>query len=266
MKTPGEILAKTESGLPASSWTSPTRTTSNTRKQQDAPLTQETKLIINKLFLRFMAIYGHKFKSRFESEEELRFTKREWALSLRGYSENEVMAAVERCKAIKAWMPEIAEFLDILHEVNGDHGLPGMRDAYIEACMHAEHPLAHQWSHPAVYHAGRETGWFRLRSEEEQQVLPAFGYQYDVMCRRVREGESLQQPVPKAIENKQANTVADFIQRFTAAHELEPEEGATLLFYLTLPCGSRIRKRLQQQSQQKLDQRSAGITLPDEAC
>jgi hypothetical protein len=218
------------------------------------------------IFTRFMTIYGHKLKSSFETEDELRLVKREWALSLDGYGEAELVAAVNRCKETSSWMPSIAEFIAIVQEVNGDFGLPGVRDAYIEACMHAEHPLAHQWSHPAVYHAGRETGWFRLRSEGEQQVLPAFGYHYDVMCRRVREGESLEQPVPKAIESKQANTVADFIQRFTAAHELEPEEGATLLFYLTLPRGSRIRKRLQEQSQRKLDQRGAGITLPDEVC
>ncbi|MET3998611.1 replication protein P [Marinobacterium sp. MBR-109] len=266
MKTPAGILGKSANGLPQPSWTSRTPTGNDAREQAKAqPISAETKTLVNMIFARFMAIYGHKFKSCFETEDELRIAKREWALSLRGYGESELVAAVNRCKETLAWMPTISEFLALLREISGDHGLPGMRDAYIEACMHAEHPLEHPWSHPAVYHAGRETGWFRLRSEEERQVLPAFSYQYDVMCRRVREGESLEQPVPVAIENKQANTVADFIQRFTAEHDLEPEEGATLLYYLTLPRGSKIRQRMQQQSQQKLDQRAAGITLPDEA-
>lgn len=217
------------------------------------------------IFARFMAIYGHKFKSCFETENELRLAKREWALSLEGYGEAELVAAVNRCKETTSWMPSIAEFIDILRDINGDFGLPGVRDAYAEACLHADHPLHHQWSHPAVYHAGRETGWFLLRSEEESKALPAFRYHYEVICRRVRQGEALDQPVPPALEDKQANTVADFIQRFTAEHELAPEEGATLLYYLTLPRGSRIRKRLQAQSQQKLDQRGSAITLPDEA-
>lgn len=210
-----------------------------------------------------MAIYGHKFKSRFESEEELRFTKREWALSLRNFSENEVMAAVERCKEAKAWMPEIAEFLDMLHDANGDFGLPGVRDAYTEACMHADHPVRHHWSHPAVYHAGRETGWFLLRTEEESRALPAFRYHYEVMCRRVREGETLDHPVAPALEDKQANTVAEFIQWFTETHGLAPEEGASLLYYLTLPEGTRTRTRLYHQAQAKADQRGLGIRLPE---
>ncbi|MDY6890836.1 MAG: replication protein P [Pseudomonadota bacterium] len=216
------------------------------------------------VFARFMAIYGHKFKSCFETEQELRIAKREWALSLRGYGEAELVAAVNRCKETLAWMPAISEFLALLREITGDHGLPGTRAAYIEACMHAEHPLEHHWSHPAVYYAGRETGWFRLRSEEERHALPAFSYQYDVICQRVRRGEPLQQPVPLAIENKQANTAAEFIQRFSAEHGLEPEEGATLLYYLTLPRSSKIRQRLRQRSQRTLDQRGAGILLPEE--
>ena len=265
MKTPDEILGKNASGLPQPSWTSRTPTGRQAQGSGHAqPISAETKTLVNMIFARFMAIYGHKFKSCFETEDELRIAKREWALSLKGYNESELVAAVNRCKETLAWMPTISEFLALLREISGDHGLPGVRDAYTEACMHAEHPLKHQWSHPAVYYAGRETGWFRLRSEEERQVLPVFSYQYEVLCRRVREGESLQQPVPIAIEDKQVNTVADFIQRFTAEHQLEPEEGATLLYYLTLPKGSRIRSRLQQQSQQKLDQRGTGIRLPDE--
>lgn len=214
------------------------------------------------IFARFMAIYGHKFKSCFETEDELRIAKREWALSLAGYNESELVAAVNRCKESTAWMPSIAEFLAILRDINGDFGLPGLRDAYMEACMHADHPVRHHWSHPAVYHAGRETGWFLLRTEEESRALPSFRYHYDVICRRVREGEDLDQPVPPALENKQANTVADFIQAFTEEHALAPEEGASLLYYLTLPEGTRTRARLYRQAQEKADRRGLGIQLP----
>ncbi|MBV1787244.1 hypothetical protein KQ940_04175 [Marinobacterium sp. D7] len=217
------------------------------------------------IFARFMAIYGHKFKSCFETEDEIRIAKREWALSLRGYGEGELVAAVNRCKETLAWMPTISEFLAILRDIGGDFGLPSVRDAYIEACMHAEHPLRHRWSHPAVYLAGRNTGWFELRSEDEADVLPRFRYQYEVLCRRVREGEELELPVVPAIENKQDSTVARYMLAFAEEQGLEPEFACSLLYYLTLPKGSATRARMKQQAQAQLDAKGLQIELPDQA-
>ncbi|GGB83157.1 hypothetical protein GCM10011352_06240 [Marinobacterium zhoushanense] len=217
------------------------------------------------IFARFMAIYGHKFKSCFETEDEIRIAKREWALSLRGYGEGELVAAVNRCKETLAWMPTISEFLAILRDIGGDFGLPVTRDAYIEACMHAAHPRRHRWSHPAVYLAGRNTGWFELRSEDEAEVLPRFRYQYEVLCRRVREGEELELPVVPAIENKQDSTVARYMLAFAEEQGLEPEFACSLLYYLTLPKGSATRERMKQQAQAQLDAKGLQIELPDQA-
>ncbi len=215
------------------------------------------------IFARFMAIYGYKYKSCYETDDELRIAKREWALSLRGYGERELVAAVNRCKETLAWMPTISEFLGILRDIGGDFGLPSTRDAYQEACFHADQPMEHDWSHPAVYHAGRSTGWFELRSEDEAQVFPRFAYQYETLCRRVRQGEELELPVPVAIENKQDSTLARFMLAFAEQHGLEESEACSLLFYLTLPKGSKVRQRLQAQAQARLEQIHPGLKLPD---
>ncbi len=205
-----------------------------------------------------MAIYGHKFKSCFETENEIRLAKREWALSLEGYSEAALVAAVNQCKESLAWMPSISEFLAILRELHGDFGLPSVADAYYEACLKAQEPASHQWTHPAVYWAGREVGWFRLRSEEASQVQPAFHYAYEQLCQRVRKGESIELPVIKGLDDKQDNTTALFILNFAQQQGITED----LLYYLTKPKGTLVRDRLRAQAQAQLDAKGIQITLP----
>ncbi len=216
------------------------------------------------IFARFMAIYGHKFKSCFESENEIRLAKREWALSLSGYSEAELVAAINRCKETLAWMPTVSEFIAILNDLNGDYGLPAVRTAYIEACMNADKPSAHHWSHRAIYHAGRATGWFRLRSEEERQVLPDFRYNYEVICRRVRAGEELDEPVPVALENKSDDTLAAFIRQWSESQSVDEVTATKLLYFMTKPKGSRTRAKFKALAQKQLLELKLPISLPDD--
>ena len=67
------------------------------------------------LFARFMVIYGHKFKSIYNSAEELIIAKREWATSIQNYTEDVLVAALERAKVTYSWMPSIAEFVQLKH-------------------------------------------------------------------------------------------------------------------------------------------------------
>lgn len=219
--------------------------------------------MINMVFTRFMAIYGHKFKSSFETEAEMRIAKREWAMSLGNFSENELVAAVSICKETLSWAPSIAEFLVILQNLNSAFGLPDVRSAYREVCFNALSPSSHSWSHNVVYHAGRLTGWFELRSEPEKQTFPLFSYHFDIMCHRFRKGEILEQPVMVAIEDKQTSTLFSFINQWSIDNELSPEVGSSLLYYMTKPVGSRTRATFKANSQQQLNEMSLSITLPD---
>jgi len=210
-----------------------------------------------------MAIYGHKFKSCFESETEIRIAKREWALSLRGYGERELVAAIDHCKAQLAWMPTISEFLDILRQHTGDFGLPGARAAYEEACHHALHPLEHHWSHPAVYQAGRATGWFELRSEPDHRVFPLFSYNYDLLCRRVRAGEVLDEPVTPALPDKSDNTMFANMESWAEEAGLSMQEASKLLFYMTKPKHSKVRQRFRAQAEKACVSRGITTQLPE---
>jgi len=225
-------------------------------------LSVEVKTLVNMIFARFMAIYGHKFKSCFETQDEIRIAKREWALSLEGFSESELVAAIDYCKENSAWMPSISEFLQVLRNLTGDYGLPAVKHAYEEACLNADQASTHQWSHPAVYHAGKATGWFQLRTEDEADVLPDFRYNYEVICRRVRQGEEITQPVPVALPDKTDNALFRFILAWGEKHEIKPEIASKWLFYLTKPKGTQVRARFQKQAQSEADLH--GIILPDD--
>lgn len=266
MKTAKEILEKNASALPQPSWTSTTPTGSPQIQVEQAAareISSKTKTMINMVFTRFMAIYGHKFKSSFETEAEMRIAKREWAMSLGNFSENELVAAVSICKETLAWAPSIAEFLVILQNLNDAFGLPDVRSAYREACFNAQSPSKHSWSHNVVYHAGRETGWFELRSQSEKQTFALFSYHYDIMCHRFRKGEILEQPVSVAIEDKQTSTLFSFIAQWSIDNELSAEVGSSLLYYMTKPVGSRTRATFKANSQQQLDGMSSCVKLPD---
>lgn len=216
------------------------------------------------LFTRFTVIYGHKFKSVFQREDEIRIAKREWALSLRGYTEQEMVAAIDRCKEQFEWMPTIAEFLGLMRKDLQDYGLPQALSAYHEACMHADHPRDHDWSHPAVYFAGRATDWFRLRTEDKRDVMPDFEFNYRQLCQRVMEGENLEVPIAQALPDKSSNTLALFVKQWGEQQGLTPEQAATLLYYLEKPKGSPVRQHFKKQAQARLEQWQLTLTLPDD--
>ena len=216
------------------------------------------------IFARFMTIYGHKFKSVFENEGEIRIAKREWALSLRDYTEQELVLAVTRCKEDFVWMPTISEFLSVLKKGFEDFGLPSALKAYHEACYHADRPRDHNWSHAAVYVAGRETDWFRLRGEEKSQVYSDFEFNYRKICQRVLAGESLEVPLPKGLPDKSSNTLAEFIQQWGEDNPVTPEQAATLLYYLQKPKDSPVRAHFKQRAEERLVEWGLQLELPDD--
>lgn len=214
------------------------------------------------VFARFMTIYGHKFKSTFDSAEEIIVAKREWALSLSRYTEAELVAAVNLCKEKFAWMPSIAEFISVLHEVSDNLGLPSVEEAYEEACMHAGNPRQHDWSHPVVYHAGRNSDWFRVRTEDKQDIFPTFDSHYRMLCQRFAAGERFEVPNPVALPDHSSATLAQFMRQWSETQGVSAERAATLLYYLSKPQGQ-VRNDLKLKAEQKAADWGLDIQLPD---
>jgi len=77
----------------------------------------------------------------------------------------------------------------------------GEHDAYLEACRARSPRAAQQWSHPAVYLAGRDSGWFFLANNTERTSWPVFREHYQAYCTRVLRGEQLKVPEPEQLEH-----------------------------------------------------------------
>ena len=87
-------------------------------------------------------------------------------------------------------------------------GLPDAHAAYREACLAPEPKHAQRWSHPAVFHAGRDAGWFFLASTTEAKAFPVFEKHYRAVCDRIVAGEVLQLPAPDQAETSAAALAA----------------------------------------------------------
>jgi hypothetical protein len=224
--------------------------------------TAQTKTLVNMLFARFMTIYGHKFKSTFESEQEIVIAKREWATSLQGYGEDVLVLAIERAKREYNWMPTIAEFLQLLQQCQQAFGLPDAESAYVEACRHADSPSNHGWSHAAVYHAGRMTGWYELRQGEQKRLRPRYQANYQGLCERVLRGEQLAMPPLPALPDQRTDHLFRLIEQWCTDVGVTLQQGHSLLYYLHKHPATPLYRQLREQAQRQLLELGLEIVLP----
>ena len=222
-----------------------------------------TKELVNRVFVRFMAIYGHKFKSTFETTDEIALVKREWAISLQPYDEDVVMAAIELTKQNYSWPPAIAEFLQLIEKCQISFGLPAAEQAYEEACRYADQALEHDWSHAVVYHAGKQTGWFELRSLSTEQIWPRFQQQYKILCDKVLAGQVLTMPGQLCLPEPNSSELFQLISAWGKAHSLSDEEAQSGLYYLHLVARNPLREKLRQQQIKKHPQLSLPESIDD---
>lgn len=105
-----------------------------------------------------------------------------------------IKKGLEKIKS--SFVPDIDEFIQYCKPTLKDFGLPEPYVAFREACKngydmkYGEHVT---WSHPAVFHAGSETGWFNIEKSEK-----LFLANYEMTCRIVFEGGALRD-LPKLI-------------------------------------------------------------------
>lgn len=116
------------------------------------------------------------------------------------------MLAAKRVIKTQDYLPAIAALVRACEQGFDLFGLPSPRQAYLEACSAPSPKREHNWSHKAVYFAGKATGWYLLANEPEAVALPLFDYNYNLLCKRVMQGESLAldipEPLPEKIERK----------------------------------------------------------------
>jgi len=146
---------------------------------------------INQVFALFRVNYHNQYYAAFSDTQLLNQTKKLWLESLSRFSPSTILMAARRAIEGSEYLPTLHRMIGYCQGDLASHGLPDPHRAYREAC-HAPSPKAgHNWSHPAVYFAGRDADWFFLASSPEHIAFPLFKQHYQRWCERVIAGESL---------------------------------------------------------------------------
>ncbi len=154
---------------------------------------------INQAFAEFELAYHNQFHKAFAADGSLALAKKYWLQSLQEFPAEVIRRAARHVVQTQEYLPTLAAMITACDNAPALFGLPNAEAAYREACLAPEPKAAHHWSHPAVYFAGRETGWFLLQSEPQSVAFPQFDYHYTQLCRRVLRGETLDAPIAPAL-------------------------------------------------------------------
>jgi hypothetical protein len=180
----------------SSSETEAGQSSSQQRSSKQAP-TEGHIDAINQIFALFRINYHNQYYSAFPDVELLNHAKRLWLESLARFSPDAILkgakTAIETCE----YLPTVHKMIQCCQGAPGSHGLPDVHTAYIEACQAPSPKAEYHWSHPAVYHAGREADWFFLANNPERDTFPIFKTCYESLCERVLAGEQL--PAPEVL-------------------------------------------------------------------
>lgn len=171
------------------------------------------------LFRTFARRFGYRWRQQFEDLK----ARSLWMRDLRaaGLGDADLRFGLERSAELK-WPPSTGEFIELCKPSLEAFGLPAFEDAYLEAWRACGRP-GHKWSHPAVGHAAAAVTWradfggFRSHGDMRAQ----FRYHYDLLCRRVLQGEDLDapmpQPLPERVHQRTPEASRKGIERLRAA-------------------------------------------------
>lgn len=163
---------------------------------------------INELFTQLELAYHNQFHRAFPGHEQLHMAKQLWLHSLADLPPQRIRAGARRAIRESEFVPNLAAMRRFCEPVPADLGLPDAYSAYLEACRAPSPKDAQNWSHPAVYHAGRASDWFLLARAPEREALPVFRRNYEIMVRRVLDGEELETPVPEGLPSRVARPLS----------------------------------------------------------
>lgn len=129
-----------------------------------------------------------------------------WAATLGGLTGQQIGAGLTLLaetddKQLQEWPPSAPQFRALCENRTPEaFGLPADDKAYREATRNAHPSMAGiaNWSHQAVYHAAKETGFYNLNTLRMDDSRKLFLRNYAIACRMVMAGEQLK-PMPLAL-------------------------------------------------------------------
>jgi hypothetical protein len=173
---------------------------------------------INTVFTQFEVAFPNLYHRAYTSDNSIMLAKQLWANSLKEFSGEQILRASQKAIESSDFIPTIHSVLNNCRQDLSSFGLPSPRAAYIEACNASEPRSEFNWSHPAVYFAGRESGWFFLASNIETKALPVFEANYRKLCDRVLAGETMAMPNAERLPSETSTPLSseEKVQRMAA--------------------------------------------------
>ena len=175
-----------------------------------APETATPELIdaITQIFALFRVNYHNQYYSAFNDIALLNQAKRLWLGSLHQYPVECLLKAARQIIEQSEYLPTLHKMIEACDQQDSGFGLPSARKAYMEACL-ASHPKAnYAWSHPAVYHAGSETGWYDLENQPEYVSWPNFKRNYEIFRHRAMQGDAMEIEATVAIAEPEKSSLS----------------------------------------------------------
>ena len=181
------------------------RTSSTAAGPTEAPL-PELIDAINQVFTLFRLNYHNQYYAAWPGDDELRQVKKLWLEGLRAFNPRVILRGARKAIEEGSYLPNLSNMIQCCRD--SDSALPPTREAYLEACRASSPKAAWRWSHPAVYHAGRATGWHTLASEAETFSYPLFREQYNRIKEQLLRGETLESPKAPALPDRRPPQLA----------------------------------------------------------
>jgi hypothetical protein len=204
------------------------RTTSTTPPGQTEPgarAASEAHIeAINQVFALFRLNYHNQYYAAYPDAEQLKQIKKLWLDGLAEFPVEQILKGAKHAIESSEYLPTLNRMLECCHQGLGEFGLPTAHDAYVEACQARSPKSAQAWSHPAVYLAGRDTGWFFLANNEERVAFPRFREHFQRLVAAVMRGETLEIPAPEALEQHKGEPLSA-AEQLTELAKLRAETG-----------------------------------------
>ncbi len=167
-------------------------------KPEDQPSGNDyAATLVNNLFKSLQAAYPG-WRAAFKDDEALRLAKLTW---VKAFMENGIntpeqiqMGMTKARRDESDFFPSVGRFMKWCNPTPQDLGLPSTEEAYREAAYKYQSPSKKDWSHPAVYQAGKKTGWFFIGTSPEKDSFPKFKRAYAEICEQVMAGQNFSIP------------------------------------------------------------------------
>ena len=162
---------------------------------------------VNQMFAEFELAYHNQYHKAFPTAEKLQLAKRLWYGYVKYYTPEQILEASRETIKSSEFLPTVRSLLKFLDQATNAIGLPSPEAAYHEVCLSTDPRTLWSWSHPGVYYAGCNTGWYILDNEDKSTSWPKFQEAYRQICKAVAAGEQFSITTPPALPDDSSHVL-----------------------------------------------------------